>query len=168
LDQGTKVDVINKLKSLVKSVVLPGRATPAADSPSPASADGLFFMPGLSAPRDDRVMANGSIAPDDEVSMFFKDLPIQMRAQDYWANHPDARRYPTLRIVARAVYGVPLTTAGVERDFSKLGKVLAKDRRSMKPETMRELMELCCNPDMWSSNRSLWDTDPGFRAFWGA
>ena len=66
----------------------------------------------------------------------------------------------------RAVYGVPLTTAGDERNFSHVMKLLAKDRKGqMKPGTFEDLMLLRLNHALWSSNRELMN-NPDFAKYW--
>src|SRR5579859_1039410 len=57
---------------------------------------------------------------------------------DWWAKHQ--HRYPRLAKMARDVFTVPATGVGVEREFSKSGKVATATRARLNPETVEETM----------------------------
>jgi hypothetical protein len=56
----------------------------------------------------------------------------------WWAKHQ--HRYPGLAKMARDVFAVPATGAGVEREFSKSGKVATATQARLNPETVEETM----------------------------
>src|SRR5579859_4554158 len=49
--------------------------------------------------------------------------------------------FPKLSKMARNVYAVPATGAGVEREFSISGRVITKQRNRLSPSTIRDLMQ---------------------------
>jgi hAT family C-terminal dimerisation region len=168
-----KADTIAHLRKLMARVSLPsppaaeaGQTQPVAGAAAASAAahdEWQYTMPGLTG---------GASAPAhsfrDEVSAWADAPPLSMSAAKFWALElaSETSRYPLLRIVARAVYGAPLTTAGDERNFSHVMKLLAKDRKgAMKPGTFEDLMLLRLNHHLWSSNRDLM-TNPDFKKYW--
>ena len=49
--------------------------------------------------------------------------------------------FPKLSKMARDVYAVPATGAGVEREFSISGRVITKQRTWLNPSTIRDVMQ---------------------------
>ena len=49
--------------------------------------------------------------------------------------------FPRLQMMARDVFAVPATGAGVEREFSISGRVITKHRNRLSPKTIRDLMQ---------------------------
>jgi len=49
--------------------------------------------------------------------------------------------FPKLSKMARDVYAVPATGAGVEREFSISGRVITKQRNRLNPSTIRDVMQ---------------------------
>ena len=49
--------------------------------------------------------------------------------------------YPKLAKMARDVYTIPATGAGVEREFSISGRLITKHRNRLAPKTIRDLMQ---------------------------
>src|SRR5437667_11579238 len=49
--------------------------------------------------------------------------------------------YPKLSKMARDVLAVPVTSAGIEREFSISGRVVTKQRNRLMPTTIRDLMQ---------------------------
>ena len=58
---------------------------------------------------------------------------------DIWKTYTGAA-YPHLGLMARSVFAVPATGAGVERQFSKSGKVETKSRAQIDPITTTQIM----------------------------
>ena len=135
---------------------------PSAEAPA-AHDSWQFSMPGLTG-----AVAAPAYSFRDEISDW-ADLPPQsISAATFWARETASAttRFPLLCVVARAVYGAPLTTAGDERNFSHAMKLLAKDRKgAMKAGTFEDLMLLRLNHKLWSSNRAL-ETNPDFKKLW--
>ena len=164
-----KADTISVLRRIMNRVRLPN-APPVEDPDAglpdaamQAHDDWQFSMPGLSS-----VAAAPAYSFRDEISAWADTPPQSMSAAKYWALEAasETTRFPLLCIVARAVYGAPLTTAGDERNFSHAMKLLAKDRKgAMKAGTFEDLMLLRLNHKLWSSNRELM-SNPDFKKYW--
>lgn len=58
-------------------------------------------------------------------------------------------RYPTLRMVARDIFAIPVTTVASESAFSTSGRVLSEHRSRLTPDMLEALM---CSQD-WIRNR---------------
>ena len=58
---------------------------------------------------------------------------------EWWSNAQSL--YPKLAKMARDVFAVPATGAGVEREFSISGRVITKQRNRLSPTTIRDLMQ---------------------------
>ena len=58
-------------------------------------------------------------------------------------------RYPTLRLVARDIYAIPITSVASESAFSTSGRVLSEHRSRLTSDLLEALM---CSQD-WIRNR---------------
>ena len=73
-------------------------------------------------------------------------------------------KYPKLAIIARSVYGIPSGDVENERDFSALGFVYSKLRRSMTDDNVARKLFMLLNPGWWTPNPELKD-DPVWKGF---
>ena len=58
-------------------------------------------------------------------------------------------RYPTLRMLARDIFAIPVSTVASESTFSTSGRVISDHHCSLTPETLEALM---CSQD-WIRNK---------------
>ena len=58
-------------------------------------------------------------------------------------------RYPTLRLIARDIYAIPISTVALESAFSTSGRVLSEHRSRLTSDLLEALM---CSQD-WIRNR---------------
>lgn len=168
-DAETKASAVRVLRTWANGVILDEemggeKAAAAGGGESEPAAKRLrsqFSLPGLTGEAP-------VTAIEDEVSAWMAAPALTVSAAEFWALEwkNTTSCYPKLRVVARAIYGIPLTSADDERNFSHANKVLAKDRLRMKPETFKELMLLRLNPSVWSSNRDLVGMNKTFDSFW--
>ncbi|CAF1510605.1 unnamed protein product, partial [Didymodactylos carnosus] len=56
----------------------------------------------------------------------------------FW--HDYQSRFPTLAILARRLFSIPATSAGVERQFSAAGLIINERRASLNPETVEDIL----------------------------
>jgi hAT family C-terminal dimerisation region len=73
----------------------------------------------------------------------------------WWSQSSSRSMYPDLSKMARDVYAVPPSSAGVEREFSISGRVITKQRNRLAPTTIRDLMQT----KRWIARKGLSKTD---------
>ena len=80
---------------------------------------------------------------EDEMDILTKDFDIL----DWWK--VAGTRYPTLRLIARAIFAIPITTVASESAFSTSGRVLSEHRSRLTSQMLEALM---CSQD-WIRNK---------------
>ncbi|KAM0905623.1 hypothetical protein ACQ4PT_017230 [Festuca glaucescens] len=93
---------------------------------------------------------------DDYVPLDTKNFNVL----DWWK--VDGTRYPTLRLIARDIYAIPISTVASESAFSTSGRVLSEHRSRLTPDLLEALM---CSQD-WIRNRYKDDDNGQEASFW--
>lgn len=96
-------------------------------------------------PEDDQMFDTSSIPAAqkaDELDKYLK-MPIDDKFKVanplvFWQNHQD--KLPYLAKLARRIYSIPATSAGVERQFSSAGFLINERRSSLNPETIEDVL----------------------------
>ena len=86
-----------------------------------------------------------------------KDLRNDINVKDFWAINKNS--LPKLFSLSKVFLHFPVSTACVERSFSKYNIMLADDRHRLKPETIKSLLYLYYNKNIDTLNASLNDID---------
>ena len=60
----------------------------------------------------------------------------------WWAEPISRVMYPNVSLMARDTYSAPVSSAGVEREFSISGRIITKQRNRLSPKTIRDLMQV--------------------------
>jgi hypothetical protein len=71
-----------------------------------------------------------------------------------WWRSVGTKKYPNLARMARQYLGVPATSAGVERLFSKCGRAYASLAQSTKDSTLEARMFAGINVGKWAMDES--------------
>lgn len=93
---------------------------------------------------------------DDYVPLDTKNFNVL----DWWK--VAGTRYPTLRLVARDIYAIPISTVASESAFSTSGRVRSEHRSRLTPDLLEALM---CSQD-WIRNRYKDDNNGQESSFW--
>jgi len=90
--------------------------------------------------------SSGSLPGKSELDVYFEEESMQLEeenSEDFevllsWKLN--AKKYPTLSIMARDIHSIPITTVASESSFSIGGRILTKYRSSTLPEHVQMLI----------------------------
>ena len=70
--------------------------------------------------------------------MNIEDVYKQPNPLPFWRDHQN--KFPGLALLARRLFSIPVTSAGVERQFSSAGLTINQPRSSLDPDTVNDVL----------------------------
>ncbi|CAF2972397.1 unnamed protein product [Rotaria sp. Silwood2] len=70
--------------------------------------------------------------------MNIEDIYKQSNPLPFWRDHQ--KKFPGLALLARRLFSIPVTSAGVERQFSSAGFTITQRRSSLDPDTLNDVL----------------------------
>ncbi|CAF1264781.1 unnamed protein product [Rotaria sordida] len=70
--------------------------------------------------------------------MNIEDVYKQPNSLPFWRDHQN--KFPGLALLARRLFSIPVTSAGVERQFSSAGLTISQRRSSLDPDTVNDVL----------------------------
>jgi hypothetical protein len=87
------------------------------------------------------------------LQMNIDDIYKQPNPLPFWRDHQN--KLPALSLLARRLFSIPVTSAGVERQFSSAGLTITQRRSSLDPDTVNDVLFV-------RSIQNVLDSDPDF------
>lgn len=93
-------------------------------------------------------METEHLSIEDEIEMFQPNsLPPEKSVLDFWETMKHS--YPSLYIVAMAIYSISPTQVKIEQNFSSLSHILTNRRHRLSPETLQSILLIHLNKDLF-------------------
>lgn len=85
---------------------------------------------------------SASTVKTDELERYLRmnieEIYKQPNPLPFWRDHQN--KFPALSLLARRLFSIPVTSAGVERQFSSAGLTVTERRSSLDPETVNNVL----------------------------
>ena len=78
------------------------------------------------------------------------DIHLKMDPLDFWKEK--GKQWPLVREVAKTILAIPASSAGSERSFSTMGRLLSNNRTTMLHDKVNKLIVLNKHPDLFNQD----------------
>jgi hypothetical protein len=131
-----------------------------ADAPSPVVLSPSARTRATHSPAQAQSQISSQPNLESEMDAYLKEDKLDMRVDLLsWWKTVGSLKYPRVAKMARQYLGIPATSAGVERLFSKCGRAYACLSQSTKDSTLEARMFAGINVGRWAADSDSGDND---------